>query len=259
MPVCLYDSGIRSCCSGKERDAETGLDFFEARYYSGAQGRFTSPDEFKGGFLDAFTGLAAFQPGPLPYADITDPQTLNKYAYVRNNPLRYDDPNGHCFWDACIVEGAAVWVAGAAVAAGAIYYAEKTGQAIASYLNNRPAQAENTSDSAKAPPNPNGAPGAPDHQAEVQKQLDKAQAGAKEGETVLGNQKIQGVDSTRRPDVQVVDAEGKVKSVVEVERRPNSQRNKDREKEYDKLGVPHETIPLPKRVPGLIGKDPNTQ
>ena len=53
----------------------------------------------------------------LPYADITDPQTLNKYGYVRNNPLRYIDPNGHCFWDACIVEGAAVWVAGAAVAA----------------------------------------------------------------------------------------------------------------------------------------------
>ncbi len=35
------------------------------------------------------------QPGPLPYADITDPQALNKYAYVRNNPLRYVDPDGH--------------------------------------------------------------------------------------------------------------------------------------------------------------------
>jgi hypothetical protein len=57
---------------------------------------------------------------------------LNKYRYVRNNPLRYVDPNCHCFWDACIVAGAAVWVAGAAVAAGAIHYAEKTGQAIAS-------------------------------------------------------------------------------------------------------------------------------
>lgn len=35
------------------------------------------------------------QPGPLPYADINDPQTLNKYAHVRNNPLRYTDPDGH--------------------------------------------------------------------------------------------------------------------------------------------------------------------
>lgn len=35
-------------------------------------------------------------PGPLPYALITNPQSLNKYAYTFNNPLRYTDPNGHC-------------------------------------------------------------------------------------------------------------------------------------------------------------------
>jgi RHS repeat-associated protein len=81
--------------TGKERDAETGLDWFESRYYSSPLGRFASPDEFKGGFLDALTGRAAFQLGPLPYADISDPQTLNKYSYVRNSPLRYTDPDGH--------------------------------------------------------------------------------------------------------------------------------------------------------------------
>ena len=82
--------------TGKERDAETGLDYFGARYFSGAQGRFTSPDEFKGGGLvDPATGQHAFAPGPLPYADLGDPQTLNKYGYVRNNPLRYVDPDGH--------------------------------------------------------------------------------------------------------------------------------------------------------------------
>ena len=115
--------GVRQAFTGKERDAETGLDFFESRYYSSAQGRFTSPDEFKGGFLDAFSGQAAFQPGPLPYADLNDPQTLNKYAYVRNNPLRYTDPNGHCIF--AIVDtiacGEAVLVAGTAAAAGAAY------------------------------------------------------------------------------------------------------------------------------------------
>jgi RHS repeat-associated protein len=83
--------------TGKERDAETGLDYFLARYYSGAQGRSLSPDEFKGGIVDPFTGQQVSQPGPLPYADITDPQTLNKYGYVRNNPLRYIDPDGHIF------------------------------------------------------------------------------------------------------------------------------------------------------------------
>jgi RHS repeat-associated protein len=81
--------------TGKERDAETGLDYFLARYYSGAQGRFLSPDEFKGGPDDALTGRDIIPPGPLPYADIANPQTLNKYTYTINNPLRYVDPDGH--------------------------------------------------------------------------------------------------------------------------------------------------------------------
>ena len=75
------------------------MDFFLARYYSGAQGRFLSPDEFKGGIVDPFTGKQISQPGPLPYADIGDPQTLNKYGYVRNNPLHYIDPDGHDILD----------------------------------------------------------------------------------------------------------------------------------------------------------------
>lgn len=76
--------------------SETGLDYFGARYFSGAQGRFSTPDEFTGGIVDPFTGDQVGQPGPLPYADITNPQSLNKYAYVLNNPLRYTDPDGHC-------------------------------------------------------------------------------------------------------------------------------------------------------------------
>jgi RHS repeat-associated protein len=91
----LYDSRVRPRCTGKERDAETGLDYFGARYFSGAQGRFTSPDEFKGGIVDPFSGQDIETNTALQYADITDPQTLNKYAYVRNNPGRYVDPNGH--------------------------------------------------------------------------------------------------------------------------------------------------------------------
>jgi RHS repeat-associated protein len=62
--------------TGKERDAETGLDYFGARYLSGAQGRFTVPDR--------------------PFADQTpiSPQSWNLYSYARNNPLKYIDPTG---------------------------------------------------------------------------------------------------------------------------------------------------------------------
>lgn len=56
---------------------ETGLDYFGARYFSGAQGRFTNPDSG-------------------PYS-ASDPQTFNRYAYTRNNPLKYIDPNGMYF------------------------------------------------------------------------------------------------------------------------------------------------------------------
>ena len=91
----IRQTRVRSRCSGKERDSETNLDYFGARYYSGAQGRFATPDEFKGGIVDPFTGQDIETNTALPYADITDPQTLNKYAYVRNNPLRYVDPDGH--------------------------------------------------------------------------------------------------------------------------------------------------------------------
>jgi RHS repeat-associated protein len=66
---------VRQKFGSKERDAETGLDYFVARYYSSVQGRFTVPDSFGG------SG--------------SNPQTLNLYAYVRNNPLKYVDPTGH--------------------------------------------------------------------------------------------------------------------------------------------------------------------
>ena len=69
---------IRSRCTAKLRDYESGLnlDYFGARYYAGAMGRFTSADNF----LNDTTAL--------------DPQRWNLYAYARNNPLRYVDPNG---------------------------------------------------------------------------------------------------------------------------------------------------------------------
>jgi len=82
--------------TSKERDAESGLDFFLARHYSYNVGRFLQPDEFQGGPVDLFSSNDPLPPGPLPYAEITSPQSLNKYAYAYNAPLRYVDPTGHC-------------------------------------------------------------------------------------------------------------------------------------------------------------------
>jgi RHS repeat-associated protein len=68
--------------TGKERDTETGLDYFGARYYSNGLGRFVTSDW-------------SATPVPVPYADLTDPQSLNQYSYVRNIPTVKTDADGH--------------------------------------------------------------------------------------------------------------------------------------------------------------------
>lgn len=79
-----------------QRDAETGLDYAQSRYYSPMHGRFTSPDEFKGGPDELFDFEEDASDNPTFYADLTNPQSLNKYQYTYNNPYKYNDPSGHC-------------------------------------------------------------------------------------------------------------------------------------------------------------------
>jgi RHS repeat-associated protein len=67
---------------GKERDAETNNDDFGARYYSYRLGRWFSSDW-------------SAVPVPVPYANLTNPQTLNLYAMVRDNPETFADLDGH--------------------------------------------------------------------------------------------------------------------------------------------------------------------
>jgi RHS repeat-associated protein len=70
--------------TGKERDAESGNDYFGARYYGSSMGRFMSPD---------WSATA----DPVPYARMDNPQSLNLYAYVGNDPLSLVDRDGHCY------------------------------------------------------------------------------------------------------------------------------------------------------------------
>src|SRR5436190_4307 len=64
--------------TGQEKDQETGLNYYNARYYNSHTKHFTQPDDI--------------------VQDPYDPQTLNRYSYVKNNPLRYTDPSGHVAW-----------------------------------------------------------------------------------------------------------------------------------------------------------------
>jgi RHS repeat-associated protein len=79
VPSCM--TRFVACASrytGKERDQESGLDYFGARYYGSSMGRFMSPD-----------------PINLTEERLLNPSnTLNKYAYGANNPLKYVDDDG---------------------------------------------------------------------------------------------------------------------------------------------------------------------
>jgi RHS repeat-associated protein len=79
-PIDSCDSHFKF--TGKERDTESGLDNFGARYDSSQLARFMTLDW-------------SATPTGVPYAQLADPQSLNLYAYVRNNPLYSADPDGH--------------------------------------------------------------------------------------------------------------------------------------------------------------------
>jgi len=73
---CYSEDPTEHHFTGKERDAESGNDYFGARYYASSMGRFMSPDK--------------------PFADQhpANPQSWNLYSYTRNNPLRFVDDDG---------------------------------------------------------------------------------------------------------------------------------------------------------------------
>jgi RHS repeat-associated protein len=88
------NEGLKQRFTSKQRDMESNLDYFGARYYSSPQGRFTAVDPLDGS------------------AHLSLPQTWNRYAYVLNNPLAIIDPNGmgwyqlgsNLYWDDLVTD-----------------------------------------------------------------------------------------------------------------------------------------------------------
>jgi len=77
LQAALHLERVQSRSTGKERDTESGNDYFGARYYASSMGRWLSPD-----------------PKIISKQRMFDPQQWNMYSYVRNNPLIAIDPDG---------------------------------------------------------------------------------------------------------------------------------------------------------------------
>lgn len=71
----LEGGDSRYLFTGQEKDKETSLNYYGARYYDSFSRHFTQPDTI--------------------IQNVYDPQSLNRYAYARNNPVKYVDPSGN--------------------------------------------------------------------------------------------------------------------------------------------------------------------
>lgn len=201
------------------------LTYMKARYYGGIVGRFISPDP---------VGV-----GP-------SGEHFNRYSYANNNPVKYVDPDGRF---AIVLPFIPPILEGIAWASYAVIAAWTGNEAINAYNEAQEApvpQSEVEGETKKKPPNPDGQNGKQDHKDKVRELVSQAESELQDGEEVLENKKIRGEDSNRRPDVQIVDKEGNTRKVFEAERKPNSRRNVEREAEYDRLGIEHETHSLDK-------------
>jgi RHS repeat-associated protein len=104
--------------NGKEKDS-TGLYYYGARYYDPDIGKFITRDQQKG--------------------SINSPQSLNRYAYCVNNPVKYIDPDGHDYfkpeWASHEAEKDADWSWYWAFVAFSLWKLKNEGELLTSYYN----------------------------------------------------------------------------------------------------------------------------
>jgi RHS repeat-associated protein len=170
---------------GKERDTETNNDDFGARYYSSQFGRWLSPDW-------------SAVPVPVPYANLSNPQTLNLYAMVSDNPETFADLDGHDHESAPQPDGSSI----------SLDYAPDAGQQQAAEqqaAKNNPAnssqgttaQPQEQKPNIPAPTNPDGSEKSPTN--DVPKPPDGKAPGWKPGDKLTPNDWKPGEGTDKRP------------------------------------------------------------
>jgi RHS repeat-associated protein len=188
--------------TGKKRDAETGLDYFGARYYSNPFGRFLTPDW-------------SAMPVPTPYTDLRSPQTLNLYIFADNTPTSLTDPDGHdpqqmgrSYCPSChdyMQDNAATRPMPKPVTS--------TGPTSTPQVPPPPpppGPLKNQDKQDKKTPNPNGRKGGPEHQAKVKEIQKDIQSRGLNSETEYQVKTPGGEKSSRYVDVVAKDKNGNV-------------------------------------------------
>lgn len=93
----ITEGVVQSIFTGHEYDEETGLTYANARYYDAALGRWINQDPL---FQTIFSEASVSSNTNAPQGEyLGNPQNLNGYSYVINNPLRYKDPTGKTWQD----------------------------------------------------------------------------------------------------------------------------------------------------------------
>jgi RHS repeat-associated protein len=233
-----------------------------ARYYGSALGRFTSPDW-------------SAAPEAVPYSSLYDPQTLNLYTYVRNNPLAHPDPDGHCPICIAIAESpegqeAGEWISENAsqlvAGAGALFGAFVSGLDNGGHSMTTYGIGENTGLNAGkslASANKPGTLGKPDHQQTVKEEADRISGKPEQAIPTPGGKK-----DTRRADAVGTNPETGSPEIVQVYR-PQGKKGSIPKREKDAAadiegatGIKPTMVPVrPLKVPcyGCSGPTPQQQ